>query len=106
MNIFVRPNGSAQCLYSEDICLASLGALDIKRASHVEPDPANPGKWLADLSPVGGPMLGPFNSRSDALAAEAKWLDIKMAEGHVSNRDAAGTPEKEDRALCGPFDHL
>ena len=30
----------------------------IRRASHVEPDEA--GRWWADLSPVGGPRLGPF----------------------------------------------
>jgi len=90
MNIFIRPNGNAQCLYSENINLATLGAIDIKRASHVEPDPANPGNWLADLSPVDGPTLGPFKSRGDALAAEAKWLDDKL----------------ETRDLRGPFDHM
>ena len=35
-----------------------LGTLAIKRASHVEPDGL--GRWHADLSPVGGPFLGPF----------------------------------------------
>ncbi len=28
-----------------------------------------------DLSPVGGPVLGPFRLRSQALAAEQAWLD-------------------------------
>ena len=33
------------------------------------------GRWWADLSPVKGPKLGPFNQRRDALTAETKWLD-------------------------------
>jgi hypothetical protein len=27
-----------------------------------------------DLSPVSGPTLGPFQNRSEALAAERSWL--------------------------------
>ena len=78
MQLYIRPNGSAQCLYGEEINLKALGELDIKRASHVEPDPTIPGQWIADLSPVGGPCLRNFESRADALAAEAKWLNDKM----------------------------
>ncbi|MEQ8786545.1 MAG: hypothetical protein RIC55_09610 [Pirellulaceae bacterium] len=44
----------------------------IERASHVEPNPD--GTWSADLSPVGGPTLGPFGLRSRALDAEVAWL--------------------------------
>ena len=43
------------------------------RHSHVEPDES--GRWIADLSPVSGPALGPFPTRSAALAAEAAWLE-------------------------------
>jgi len=43
-----------------------------RRGSHVEPDSA--GHWTADLSPVGDPILGPFATRSEALAAEIAWL--------------------------------
>jgi hypothetical protein len=83
MNIYFRPNGSAQCLYGESIELSSLGALDIKRASHVEPDEANPGMWYIDLSPVGGPRMDGFKSRAAALAAEEQWLNLKMREENV-----------------------
>lgn len=72
MQIVIRTAGSAQCLYGEAIDLRKLGALAISRASHVESDAT--GHWLADLSPVGGPMLGPFATRSQALAAEEAWL--------------------------------
>lgn len=78
LQLYIRPNGSAQCLYGEEINLKALGELDIKRASHVEPDPAHPGQWIADLSPVGGPCLRDFDSRASALDAEAKWLNDKM----------------------------
>ena len=72
MEIVIDPSGGARCVYGESIDLASIGDLRIRRASHVEPDEA--GTWRADLLPVGGPMLGPFPSRSMALAAEGRWL--------------------------------
>ena len=84
MQIYIRPSGDAQCLYGEEISLSNLGALDIRRASHVEPDPDNPGMWYADLAPVGGPFLSGFVSRADALEAEANWLNNKMCANHVS----------------------
>lgn len=84
MNIYFRPDGSAQCLYGESINLQELGSLDIKRASHVEPDPANPGMWYVDLAPVGGPRMDGFKSRAVALFAEEQWLNIKMREENVS----------------------
>jgi hypothetical protein len=52
--------------------LAALGRPAIARASHVEPD--QQGRWWADMGPVGGLILGPFENRSTALAAEQAWL--------------------------------
>jgi hypothetical protein len=72
MQLVIRGDGSCRCLYSEAIDLRQLGSLLISRASHVEPNAT--GQWLADLSPVGGPQLGPFATRSQALAAEEAWL--------------------------------
>jgi hypothetical protein len=83
MNIFIRPNGDAQCLYGENINLAALGAIDIRRASHVEPMPEQPGKWGADMAPVAGPFLGPFDTRAEALAAEVAWLDNELTQRPV-----------------------
>jgi len=31
--------------------------------------------WWADMRPSGGPILGPFEGREQALAAELVWLD-------------------------------
>ena len=72
MQILVEPGGTVRCLYGEAIELATLGPLQIARASHVEPIAS--GQWLADLSPLSGPVLGPFTCRSDALAAEEAWI--------------------------------
>ncbi|HVX09951.1 MAG TPA: hypothetical protein VHC22_02000 [Pirellulales bacterium] len=73
MRLLIHPNGHVTSLYDEAIDLASLGSLSINRASHVEPDET--GRWHADLSPVGGPLLGPFELRSQALDAERTWLE-------------------------------
>lgn len=72
MEIVISSSGQIRCIYSDAVPLAGLGNISITRASHVEPDSF--GQWLADLSPSGGPMLGPFAVRADALTAEINWL--------------------------------
>ncbi len=72
MHVFISPGGDCRAVYDEALDLQALGHTKILRASHVEPTTA--GWWTADLSPVGGPMLGPFRQRSQALAAELQWL--------------------------------
>ncbi len=72
MQLIITPAGQVHGLYDENVDLAALGAVAIRRASHVEPDAA--GLWWADLSPVDGPTLGPYAHRSEALAAEVAWL--------------------------------
>jgi hypothetical protein len=73
MDLVVDPAGRVSALYDEAIELHALGRPVITRASRVEPDAH--GLWCADLSPVGGPALGPFGRRSAALAAERAWLE-------------------------------
>ena len=73
MQLVIDRQGKVRCIYGEKIDLAVLGSLSIVRASCVEPN--EHGQWLADLSPVGGPCLGPFSLRSEALAAEQIWLE-------------------------------
>ncbi len=72
MDLVINLRGGIESIYDEMIDLATLGSLTIRRASHVEPD--EHGRWTADLSPVGGPVLGPFDGRSAALDAERAWL--------------------------------
>jgi hypothetical protein len=72
MQLVVDPHGHVRCVYGEAIDLNELGPVNIRRGSHVEP--TDDGKWTADLSPVDGPLLGPFATRTEALAAEVSWL--------------------------------
>lgn len=76
MQLIVDPLGVTRCIYTEAIELDRLGQTQIRRASHVEPD--GQGQWWANLAPVHGPMLGPFDRRSAALAAEREWLEINL----------------------------
>jgi hypothetical protein len=73
MHLVILPSGQGRCIYGEEISLHAIGHLAVSRGSHVEPD--EQGQWRADLSPVDGPMLGPFPQRSQALAAEQAWLE-------------------------------
>ena len=73
MQLVIDPTGDVRCVYDEALPLADFGRLTIQRGSHVEPTAV--GHWTADLSPVGGPLLGPFESRTAALDAEREWLE-------------------------------
>ena len=65
-------NGHVQFVYDDALAeLLDAGAATVRRVSHVEPAP---GGWTADMSPVNGPVLGPFGLRAEALAAERAWL--------------------------------
>ena len=72
MEVVVENSGAVRFVYSETLDLRPLGPVHIRRGSHVEP--TCDGKWTADLSPVGGPMLGPYATRSEAIEAELTWL--------------------------------
>ena len=87
MRLYVRPDGNAQCLYTDDVKLKNIGALDIKRASHVEPDQTKPGSWYVDLTPVGGPHISGYASRAEALRAEEIWLNAEMRKKNVVARE-------------------
>ena len=73
MQLIIDRHGTVRCVYDETINLTAIGTLRITRGSHVEP--TSDGRWLADLSPVQGPLLGPFITRSEALQAERRWLE-------------------------------
>jgi len=60
-------------IYSDDLLnFLNHGQAKVKRASHVE---SSSNGWIADLSPVLGPILGPFLRKSEALKAEVDWLN-------------------------------
>jgi len=87
MTLIIDPTGHGRCLYLEAIDLRTMGTLHIRRASHLEPD--GQGQWWADLSPVSGPILGPFVLRSEALAAERDWLEMHLTSQAVASRTAS-----------------
>ena len=74
MYLVIDSRGGCRLVYDEALDLSSLGPVSIRRASHVEPTTA--GEWQVDLSPVVGPVLGPFAKRSEALTAEQAWLEL------------------------------
>jgi hypothetical protein len=73
MKLVISPDGLVRAIYSEEIALDALGPPQITRASTIEPD--RDGRWHADLRLSLGPVLGPFERRSEALAAEVAWLE-------------------------------
>jgi hypothetical protein len=73
MQLLVQTDGGVYCLYDETLDLSVFGRRSIQRVSYVEP--TDHGAWQADLSPVDGPVLGPFSLRSTALEAERSWLE-------------------------------
>jgi hypothetical protein len=86
--ITISRNGEARFLYDDRLRgLLTHGPASVARAGHVEPgDPRrkqDPASWYSDLKPVGGPVFGPFDRRSQALEAEVEWI-----QAHVLDRTA------------------
>lgn len=68
----VVSEGEIRFIHQDDLAEAfQAGKASTRRASHVEPGKDG---WKADLRPVNGPVLGPFNRRDTALQAEDNWL--------------------------------
>ena len=74
MRLVIDPSGKARGIYTDALrdVYEALGSMTVRRASHVEP--GEDGLWYADLSPVNGPVLGPFRLRQEALEAEVAAL--------------------------------
>lgn len=80
--ILVNEDGSLQAIYSDELAeMLTLGHATVRRVSSVEPwDVDGALVWEADLEACGGPVLGPFKRREDALKAEVAWLKAEMAQ--------------------------
>jgi hypothetical protein len=84
IDLIVEADGTVSFVYSDDAAVLFGGeAVTTRRASHVEP--TSDGRWTADLGPVGGPVLGPFALRQDALDAEIDWLGDAIERGRLAN---------------------
>ena len=76
----IDSNGVIQFVYDDELKpLIEAGEAEIRRASHVEP--TNRGKWIADLSPVGGTRIGPCATRDEAIASEVAQLNSRLERG-------------------------
>ena len=93
MFVWIRPDGALRFVYDDALRgLLALGAATIRRASHVEPTPD--GQWTADLGPMDGPVLGPFDTRGTALDAERAWLEHHLALGHSRTGELSCDPSR------------
>ena len=72
-DLVITPGGELRFIYNDDLQpMLGLGSPNVTRASFVEP--TADGQWTADMSPVGGGVLGPYRLRSEALADEVAYL--------------------------------
>ena len=79
--MYVDPDG-VQFVHDDDLAQAFAGeARSTRRASHVEPE--GDGTWTVDLTPVGGPVEGGFETRRAALAWEVEWLGQELQRRRV-----------------------
>jgi hypothetical protein len=84
MEIFVEVDGTVSFIYSDKLASLArrLGDVRTQRASHVEP--TSDSKWTADMSPIEpGVVLGPFDTKDEALGAEVSWLLARLANGPI-----------------------
>ena len=72
-SIRISPAGTIEFIYQDALRpLLTAGDAHIRRASHVEP--TRDSQWTADMTPMHGPILGPYLTRAEALTAETDWL--------------------------------
>jgi len=97
MHMRIDRRGVVRCIYSELINLSALGSMAIRRASYVEPNDL--GQWTADLRPTQGPVLGPFQHRSEALTAEMHWLEADYLSCQGTNRHSSSQEGKPNECV-------
>jgi len=97
--LLISKNGEITTVYSPKVAavLSQLGDITIKRASHVEPGAGlalnakaalvnanrwsdkSHVEWFADLTPIHGPILGPFVDNAAAVAAEVEYINTHLS---------------------------
>lgn len=104
VTLVIEPDGDRLITtYTEEINLNEVGHVrSIKRASQVEPGSDN--LWYADMAPLGGPKIGPFERRSDALAMELAWLAAWMSGENANHIGVIAVTNHEDGSttVCTP----
>ncbi len=101
--ITVSPTGQAQAIYVDSpelvALMEALGPAQITRASAVEPTDDN--RWTADMAASGGPVLGPFDRRSEALAREVAWLRRNLKSPLGRRRACTRSEERRPGGVQG-----
>jgi hypothetical protein len=108
VTVLFDADGNVLHIQSPDLAfLETLGPREDRRASHIVPENSVlrwlfrllrrlcrdggavatftrrwPCSWQVNLRPSGGPVLGPFPLRTDALAAEVAWLEAHVLMTH------------------------
>ena len=74
--LIVEPSGEIRFVYDDELAelVREVGPVEVRRASHVEPDDIWTGFWTADLRPAGGVLAAGFETRRAALDFEVRWL--------------------------------
>jgi len=85
VQLVIKPTGVLISIYDDSFDYGAFGRPQIRRASHVEPD--RQGHWSADLSPVDGPILGPFDKRQEAINAELEYLNMMLSADNADDAD-------------------
>jgi hypothetical protein len=71
--IAISQEGVATFVWSDDLAkLKTEGECKIERVSNVEPNEQS--EWMADMMLIGGPILGPFETRQEAIDAELRYI--------------------------------
>lgn len=86
VSVFILSDGTVNFLYYDELKpLLAIGDVDVARASHVDPEKTLDGlKWFANLAPVNGPKLGPYETRTEAITGEIDWL----TENYLNKQEA------------------
>lgn len=71
----IDKEGTTKQIYNDDFVILALKVERIKRASSVELLHERSQQWKADMFLSGGPVLGPYRRRDEAIKAEIDWLE-------------------------------
>lgn len=80
--LVIGPDGDVSFVWDDALAgLVGEGTPTITRVSDVEPTPD--GQWQADLSRIGGPVLGPYPFREFALVHERAVVTGRLIAGQL-----------------------
>lgn len=76
MGVYISPDGTLRFVWDDKLqILTDLGQCNSVRVSDVE---SIGSRWYADLRRIGGPRLGPFALRSDAIRSEVQYIEGRL----------------------------